>query len=350
MNPGISPTSDIVVARLLRCMTVGEREELLVAILEMLSQRERGKRDDARSHTSNDHSELKRQALDDWIMSIWPSDWPGRNLIELDNVGDPGAWLSTLGGEPISQMLFGWAWNDERNAAALASEYLREVRQQHYPLPSDFGDTPCPNGWSQEDEQQARHEFIAFLGYWRECVLQMLEKENSSGVYNTRGDGGQLTLQEVNQCVEGALEELWAYEAPLLAERVNERSITHHLAFYLQKHFAGWNVDVEYNRNMGDIKRLCLQLPHTTADDTNAVTVYPDIIVHRRGTGENLMVVEVKKAGCGDHTFDHRKLEAFTRPEPYGLGYRWGAHIVLTSDLSERPSKTWFENGTRIEV
>jgi hypothetical protein len=347
-NPSTSPEPQLVLERLLGCMTTAEREDLILILVGILIRRDPDQRVDGNDETEDSQCESNIPEIDDWIMSAWPPDWPGRNLVELDNVGDPGAWLSNLGGERISQVLFGWAWDDETNAIALADEYLREIRLQNYPLPSDFGDAPCPNGWSQEDEQQIRFEFMAFLRHWRECVLQKLERENSSGVHSIRDDVRQLTLQEINQRVDDALGELWAREAPLLAERVNERSITHHLAFYLQRYFTCWNVDVEYNRNMGDIKRLCLQPPHTTADDTNAVTVYPDIIIHRRGTEENLMVVEVKKAGCGDHAFDHRKLEAFTRPAPNGLGYRWGVHVVLPTDLSERPSKTWFENGTRI--
>ena len=41
-----------------------------------------------------------------------------------------------------------------------------------------------------------------------------------------------------------------------------------------------------------------LSIPAASADDTNSVTVFPDIIVHRRGTAQNLLVVEVKEAGA----------------------------------------------------
>ena len=165
-NPSTSKTPEIALGRLLRCMTAAEREQVLLAVLRILSRRDCDERVEASPN------------LDDWIMSAWPSDWPGRHLVELDNVGDPGAWLSNLGGEPISQMLFGWAWDDETNASSLADEYLREIRRQGYPLPSDFGDAPCPNGWSHEDEQQARIEFMAFLRHWRERVLQVVEEQD----------------------------------------------------------------------------------------------------------------------------------------------------------------------------
>ena len=83
-------------------------------------------------------------------------------------------------GEPISQVLFGWTWDDEGNAAVLAEDYLRQIREQGYPLPSDFADVPCPHAWSDEDEKLVRHEFALFLRHWRERILQKLEKELST--------------------------------------------------------------------------------------------------------------------------------------------------------------------------
>jgi hypothetical protein len=329
-------------------MTVSEREELLLSVLRILSQRHGVEPVHPGCEAECIKSGTNYADLDEWMMSAWPADWPCQDLVELDNVGDPSAWLGNVFGEPISQVLFAWAWDDEANAASLADRYLREVHGQGYPLPSDFGDAPCVKGWTEEDEQQVRLEFAAFLRHWRECILQMLEEENSSGKHNIHDDICRLTLQELKQRVDDALEELRAREAHLIAKEVNERSITHHLAICMQKKFAAWNVDVEYNRNLGDIKRLRLEPPNTSAEDISAITVYPDIIIHRRGTQENLLVIEVKKAGRGDPGFDHRKLKAFTRPSPGGLGYRWGVHVVLPADLNEMPSKIWFENGIQI--
>lgn len=151
-NPSTSKTPEIALGRLLRCMTAAEREQVLLAVLRILSRRDCDERVEASPN------------LDDWIMSAWPSDWPGRHLVELDNVGDPGAWLSNLGGEPISQMLFGWAWDDETNARSLAHEYLREIRRQAIPCHLTSGIPLAPmDGRTKTNNKPA-------LNLWRSCA------------------------------------------------------------------------------------------------------------------------------------------------------------------------------------
>jgi|WetSurMetagenome_2_1015567.scaffolds.fasta_scaffold273944_2 hypothetical protein len=163
-------------------------------------------------------------------------------------------------------------------------------------------------------------------------------------------DTPEVSLEFVRSKVEGALKRLLKEDAVLIGGNVNERSITHRLAICLQPEFVGWNVDAEYNRNLGDIKRLRLNPPQPTAEDNDAVTVYPDVIVHRRNTTENLLVVEVKKARGGDIDFDIRKLRAFTDQSPAGLGYIWGVHVVLPAVPEGRPSLTWFAGGAELDV
>ena len=161
-------------------------------------------------------------------------------------------------------------------------------------------------------------------------------------------DINHLSCDVVGDALTNALNRLVVRDAHLLAEDVNERSVTHHLAIYLADAFPGWNVDVEYNRNVGEIKRLHgLANAEVDADDTTGVTVYPDIIVHRRGTHQNLLVVEVKRAGRGDHVWDHKKLQAFTSSRDQGgLGYRWGVHAVLGTDGTAEVR--WFSEGSGI--
>ncbi len=96
-----------------------------------------------------------------------------------------------------------------------------------------------------------------------------------------------------------ALELLLRLDAYLFETDVNERSISHKFVSYLQEEFKGWDVDCEYNRDHHDPK--ILNLPGISSlevrpDDVQAKTVYPDIIVHHRGTEDNLLVIEIKKA------------------------------------------------------
>src|SRR5438552_3902549 len=106
----------------------------------------------------------------------------------------------------------------------------------------------------------------------------------------------EITTNEVKHSVHNALTNLLQNDSLLLEHNASERSITHKLAEYLQKEFAGWNVDCEYNRNRGEIKRVPVPRDRVRGDDLESKTVFPDIIIHKRGTDRNLLVIEVKKS------------------------------------------------------
>lgn len=149
---------------------------------------------------------------------------------------------------------------------------------------------------------------------------------------------------DVERRVCRVVERLWEHDKHLLDVDASERSITHHLAIYLQQEFQGWDVDIEYNRDGYDIKRL------RDLRDVPSDAVYPDIIVHRRGTNDdNLLVIEVKKRDSR-HGFDETKLGEFTKSlTEDGLGYRWGLHLILQSNEQEEPSLKWFVQGEQCE-
>jgi hypothetical protein len=123
---------------------------------------------------------------------------------------------------------------------------------------------------------------------------------------------------EIEERLDFAIQRLLASDLQLLALDVNERSITHKLATYLQIAFPDYDVDCEYNRCFDEIKTLHVPADNVSWDDTQAKTVFPDIIVHHRNTDINILVVEVKKLNGGNEAFDFIKLQAF-RGE---LGYQ----------------------------
>lgn len=114
-----------------------------------------------------------------------------------------------------------------------------------------------------------------------------------------------------------AIDALYANDIFLLENDVNERAITHKLAEYLQDAFENWHVDLEYNKYYHDSKVLQENIrPHPDrtagADDSDSDTVYPDIIVHGRGTGFNLLVMEVRKStSTRPKDFDMEKLRQY---------------------------------------
>jgi len=124
-----------------------------------------------------------------------------------------------------------------------------------------------------------------------------------------------------------AIDALTIGEPEIFAVDVNERSVSARLAIHLQHHFPDWHVDCEYNRLGEDIKRLP-RAEETRTDETEGRTIYPDIIVHRRGKAANLLVIEVKKDGNDDTVRDVEKLKGLTYPDG-GYAYRCGLHLTF---------------------
>jgi hypothetical protein len=124
--------------------------------------------------------------------------------------------------------------------------------------------------------------------------------------------------RQIEKALKSALDLLLSADEDILRLDINERTISHRLAVYLEPHFPGWNVDCEYNRDHEDVKRLDIRRRDVHSDDTQATTVFPDIIVHRRGTDQNLLVIEMKKTTSQeDDDYDYGKLFAFKKQLSY---------------------------------
>lgn len=84
-----------------------------------------------------------------------------------------------------------------------------------------------------------------------------------------------------------------ARDRHLLKVRANERSIAHRFAIYIEQCFTGYNVDCDYNKDLEDPKRSPAYA-HQTKSGRESNLVLPDIIVHKRNTNDNLVVIELK--------------------------------------------------------
>jgi hypothetical protein len=144
------------------------------------------------------------------------------------------------------------------------------------------------------------------------------------------------SFDEIDRKISQALEQLLDHDAYLLQIDANERAISHRLGMYLQLLFEEWHVDCEYNRNLGDPKRVKTAkgfldpAAHTRSiAETEAITVFPDIIIHKRGTSNNLLVIEMKKttSQVGD-AFDYFKLRSFK----YQLRYPHALFLKLITN------------------
>jgi hypothetical protein len=153
-------------------------------------------------------------------------------------------------------------------------------------------------------------------------------------------------FEEVRARVESAIHKLWQDDLDLIDRNVNERSITHRLAIYVEEAFSEWeyHCDCEYNRNYSGPKRLKDLKP----DDTDPTSTYPDIVLHkRRSNEENLLVIEVKKTDSPKGTsFDKEKLQAFTSDEQQ-YKYRWGLFLRINRDEAQL---VWYQSGSEMEM
>ena len=110
--------------------------------------------------------------------------------------------------------------------------------------------------------------------------------------------------------VVDAIQTLLERDEILLTTDVNERTISAQLACYLKLKFPEWDVDVEYNRQGLDPKKIGV--------GESAELVYPDIIIHRRQFDANLLVIEMKKGDALEpDEEDMKKLRAYVAEFKY---------------------------------
>lgn len=152
---------------------------------------------------------------------------------------------------------------------------------------------------------------------------------------------------EIEEMLGSALSQVKHEDADLLQHDVNERSLTHRLAMYLEEEIGeDWDVDVEYNRigNHGfDPKRFSEggfidDIPSCSPRDIAGKTVYPDVIIHKRGEDQNLLVIEAKKAG-NQADYDYDKLNAYMRD----LEYEYGAYVEFTTGSADCGNKITYK-------
>lgn len=94
-----------------------------------------------------------------------------------------------------------------------------------------------------------------------------------------------LSSEQMREVVVGALSDFAKHDMELLHVGVQEETLSHRLAIYIEQRLAGWQVDCEYNRD----------LRHPKMNPEASRRIRPDIIAHRRNSPHNLLVVEVKK-------------------------------------------------------
>ena len=99
----------------------------------------------------------------------WPGHWPGRTVVDLDNLGDPGFWIEQQIPD-IAEALFGDPGEDDDLADQLADDYMVAASDLQFPLPSDF------EGTATETHEMVKADFVAFIREWRRLALARKDK------------------------------------------------------------------------------------------------------------------------------------------------------------------------------
>jgi len=163
-----------------------------------------------------------------------------------------------------------------------------------------------------------------------------------------------------------ALTELLRKDAYLLKEDINERTIAHKLATYLQEGFPEYDVDCEYNGNIlrddkkkyieilkYDLRSLGLLKEKEEGTDKEIIerAVFPDIIIHKRGSTNNLCIIEIKKTTSKiPPDYDQIKLKCYTSADNGNdLNYELGAFLEFSTGVKKPTySLKWYKNGKEV--
>ncbi len=145
--------------------------------------------------------------------------------------------------------------------------------------------------------------------------------------------------------INDACSKLLVKDKDLFEVQINERTLTHRLALYLEEflpeEYKGQNykVDCEYNRLWDDPKRIhipCEYQVNWRTDDLNWKTVYPDVIIHKRWElwrKNNLAVIEAKKSSNTDwRDKDICKLRSYKIDEKYWYQFAFFIDFMVWAD------------------
>jgi hypothetical protein len=105
-----------------------------------------------------------------------------------------------------------------------------------------------------------------------------------------------------------------------------ERALVGELPALLAGRFPGWSVNIEWDRYEQEVKRLRYRLDDI--DFEREAPIVPDLIIHRVGKKENLLVVEVKRAINRNFKRDIWKLRGMT-DKSGDYAYAAGLHLII---------------------
>jgi len=147
---------------------------------------------------------------------------------------------------------------------------------------------------------------------------------NGKNTFEENWDEKELIL-----LVNKALDDLYNNDSYLIEKNVHERSLVFRFGLYFNKNleksqkFSKLDLDIEYNR---DLVSSTNKDPKRTKEHHNGIC--PDLILHTRGTRNNILVLEFKTHWSDENSADLDKLKELTSPNQQ-YHYQLGISIVF---------------------
>lgn len=160
---------------------------------------------------------------------------------------------------------------------------------------------------------------------------------------------------DVKWALNDALRVFYLNDLYLIEHDVHERALTFRLGFYLQQIFYGWDVDCGSSKNpVTPLKNKLLRSKCSpkvsfdcgSCDHSPDCTIFPAIIIHKRGLGHNLLLIEAKKdASESDMANDIARIKAGLKED--ALRYRYGLFLDFKSTKKETVESSVFFDKNR---
>lgn len=176
----------------------------------------------------------------------------------------------------------------------------------------------------------------------------------------------KMDIENIKEKIKKSLHTLHEEDNHILKHNGSERSIAHCLAYHLSELFDDYKVDCEYNLNIENghgkktielleekLKKCDKNLTHRYCRIIGgkkfySVSVFPDIIIHQRGTNDyNLLAIEIKKSTSRiPHDYDYCKLAHYTNSTT-AWKYKHGCFIKIHTNLTSgyKFEVVFFEDG-----
>lgn len=155
---------------------------------------------------------------------------------------------------------------------------------------------------------------------------------------------------KIKECLEKSISTLFQIDMFLLEHDVQEETICHRIAVYLEREIPEYHIDCEYNNDLDSPSgRKNVLYPGTNKENR----FRPDIIVHKRGLNgrkNNKLIIEVKKMTSDKEKIegDKAKLRACTTKESH-LCYDIGALVIFGVKKDKGKYEIlWFKDGEHV--